>query len=616
MSDADEAGASAAGSDEAGASAAGSDEAGASATPADGGSPVGDRRLVVLALAGLALVVAGTAVGHTVTTAGGDVELRGTTFRTDDGTRLAATVYEPADASAADPAPGVVLFHGYSGDRGTMNGFAIEFARRGYVAVTVDAPGHGDSGGAVGDDRVGGPAALAAVRSMPAVDEDRVAVAGHSMGGFASLEAAAAHPDGHAAVVLVSSSWDDDDRVNETVPRNLAVVFGRYDELSATWWDEPAPGRARRSAKLAAAFGTAPPVERGRVYGNVSAGTGRTLTAPPTVHVGMFRSTQAVGDTVEWVALATGGPADPPPRAQVWYWAVLGHGVALVGGLLAAVAVAALAWRRLEGLDGEGGAEADAVDSATVSSPSDEGVPRRTLLALSALPAVTVYPLYGVGAALVPVTVVTAQVPTNGTSVWAVGTLLVGAGVVRWRHGGVDRVTLWRLVPGRRAVAAAVAGAGALSVLAAAVDAVPGGALRSVLFGVGPLAPHRWLSTASYGVVLVPAAVALSVGLARLLPRAPTARRDLARAVGLTCGGLVTFAAVQYVPLLAGFGLPVEVGLLSTIAVFATVYVGLATVVARACHRLTGSAHLGGLLAGLVVTLSVAGSGPLHVPPL
>jgi pimeloyl-ACP methyl ester carboxylesterase len=587
-------------------------------TPREPGRSVGrtgdrttDRQLALVALAGVMLVVLGTAMASWTATAGGDVRIEERTFETESGNDLAATVYAPADASAGDPAPAVVLVHGYSGVRGTMNSFAVEFARRGYVAVTVDATGHGESAGTVGDDGYGGPAALEAVRSMDAVDEDRVAVAGHSMGGFASLAAASEHPEGYAAVVLVSSSWEADDEVDAWTPRNVAVVFGRYDELAARWWDQPAPGGAAHSEKLADAFGTDPPVERGRTYGDVEAGTGRRLTAPGTIHIGMHRSPAAVGDTVEWVVLATDGPAEPGPDRQRWHWMFLGHVLALAGGLLVAVATTVLTWRRLD--------RADATREEADLPAEERDLPVGTAVALSALPALTVYPLYAVGTAVVPVTAVTPQQPTHGTVLWALGTALLGAGVVRWRLGGVDRTALERLAPdgigARRAIGAAAAGVAALHAVAALVAAVPGGAMRAWVVGVAPLTPVRLVTAALYAAPLVAATVALSAGLGRVLGRSSTLGRDVGRALAVACGGLLVFLAAQYVPLLLGFGLPLPVGLLSSVAIFVTAYVALATVVATTCERLTGSVWPGGLLAGLLVTWVVAGSGPMHAVP-
>ena len=66
----------------------------------------------------------------------------------DDGVGLATTVYVPFEHP---PHPGtfpaVMLFHGIGGNRKSLDAVARIFAMRGYVALTFDFRGHGDSGG-------------------------------------------------------------------------------------------------------------------------------------------------------------------------------------------------------------------------------------------------------------------------------------------------------------------------------------------------------------------------------------------------------------------------------------------------------------------------------------
>jgi len=47
-------------------------------------------------------------------------------------------LYIPKGVTAKNPAPGIVAIHGYINSRETQDGFAIEFARRGYVVLAPD----------------------------------------------------------------------------------------------------------------------------------------------------------------------------------------------------------------------------------------------------------------------------------------------------------------------------------------------------------------------------------------------------------------------------------------------------------------------------------------------
>ena len=64
------------------------------------------------------------------------------------------------------------MAHGFINTREMQSPFAIELARRGFVVLAMDMAGHGYSGGALGDEGFGGPAALAYLRALPFVDKN------------------------------------------------------------------------------------------------------------------------------------------------------------------------------------------------------------------------------------------------------------------------------------------------------------------------------------------------------------------------------------------------------------------------------------------------------------
>jgi len=577
------------------------------------------RTVAVAVLVGLVLVAVGTGLAYFVTTSGG-VSVEDTAFETESGIELVATVYEPPTASADEPAPAVVLIHGHGGERGTMSSFAQEFAERGYVAVAVDQPGHRDSEPPAYEDGWGGSAALEYTRSLETVDESRVSMVGHSMGGFASLAAAKKHPDGYESVVLVGSTWDVSGApsANTTFPRNMAVVFSPYDEYSPVMFGESVPGKVTGSEKLTSAFGTGEPLEPGETYGNVEEGTARRYTAPRTVHTGMHRSRVTVADTVEWVTLATEGE-DADGEGQSWYFATFGHVVAFFGALVVAVGVAGVAWRRSgpladsapEGNAGDGG------DGDDDDNDNGGWASRWTLLGIAFLPAVALYPLYALGTVVVPVTRLTHQELTHGYVLWALGSVAVGASVASWRHGLKDTLCM---LPERQdalcALSAALAGFAAVYLVVLAASTVPGSGFRAWMVGLAPLPGIRWFSVAVYFVPLTVGTVALSVALDGALPGSDGFLRHVGLALVLSCGGLAASLALQYAPLFLGFGLPVPIlGALAITGIWSTFLLGCATVIAATTTRLTDEALVGGVLAGLVVTWIIAGTGPMTVAP-
>ena len=112
-----------------------------------------------LFLIGWLLVLAGGALAHFIQTAGG-VTVEHIRFDRGDSGTMSALLYHPANATPDEPAPGILAIHGYINSRETQDGFAIEFARRGYVVLAIDQPGHGFSGGPAFADGFGGPRGL------------------------------------------------------------------------------------------------------------------------------------------------------------------------------------------------------------------------------------------------------------------------------------------------------------------------------------------------------------------------------------------------------------------------------------------------------------------------
>ena len=201
----------------------------------------------------LALVLAAfgcMCIAHGIQTDHGNVKVSAGVIETDVGD-LTYKLYTPNSATAENPAPGVLLLHGYQNDSETCAAYSIELARRGVVVMSLDEYGHGDSeagllnrgyvnqrvkvnfgedsvedgtfveagstkryrllmnfsnlsffderytkdgaGNAITDSSCGGIAAYAALAAMENVDATRLGLSGHSMGTWSSWSVAAAY---------------------------------------------------------------------------------------------------------------------------------------------------------------------------------------------------------------------------------------------------------------------------------------------------------------------------------------------------------------------------------------------------------------------------------------
>src|SRR3569832_1414634 len=83
-------------------------------------------------------------------------------------------------------------------------------------------------------------------------------------------------------------------------PKNLGVVYSRYDEFAPLMWRVDRAADVNQSASLKALFGTDMAVKTGRLYGDIAVGTARTLYTPSTTHPGDHISPEAVDNAVDW----------------------------------------------------------------------------------------------------------------------------------------------------------------------------------------------------------------------------------------------------------------------------------------------------------------------------
>jgi pimeloyl-ACP methyl ester carboxylesterase len=299
----------------------------------------------ILFAAGVLLIAAGAFVAARTQTIGG-IRIEDVRFVGTGGTSMSGFLYIPPNASETTPAPGVLAIHGYINSRETQDGFAIEFARRGYVVLALDQTGHGYSAPPAFANGFGGPDGLKYLRSLPIVDKDNIGLEGHSLGGAAVLLAAKQYPEDYRAMILVGSTTSPPAAGTTTFPRNTALVLGQYDEFTPQMWGNPGfvqPTAQQEqflardvgiSTKLKAIFGTDNRVEPGALHGDIANGTARELYLPAVTHPGEHISTEAIGNAADWFARTLKGGTPRANDDQVWYWKEFGTLVAFAGFVL------------------------------------------------------------------------------------------------------------------------------------------------------------------------------------------------------------------------------------------------------------------------------------------
>ncbi|HZB23936.1 MAG TPA: alpha/beta fold hydrolase [Gaiellaceae bacterium] len=150
----------------------------------------------------------------------------------DDGVGLATTLYVPVTHGERSPA--VMLFHGLGGNRQSLDRVATLLAQRGYIALSVDFRGHGQSGGlftAIGARELLDIARLreAWLPTNAPVDGDKVGAWGISLGGGAALRAAGEGTPFKAIEVV--ETWTD--LYEALVPQDLPKTGAIFQFLGA-----------------------------------------------------------------------------------------------------------------------------------------------------------------------------------------------------------------------------------------------------------------------------------------------------------------------------------------------------------------------------------------------
>lgn len=282
---------------------------------------------------GVALVIIAGVVGWIIQTNGGSVAIRDVRFMGANGTLMSGLLYVPKTATPKTPAPAILAVHGYINSRETQSGFAIELARRGYVVLALDQTGHGYSDPPAFANGFGGPDGLKFLRSLDIVDKDNIGMEGHSMGGWTILAAAAVMQKEYKSVVLEGSSTGAPFAAEGSPawPRNLAVVYSKYDEFSQLMWSIPKAADAVKSEKLKKVFGVATDIEPGKLYGSIVDGSARVLYVPVTTHPGDHLSNVAIGYALSWFSQTLTGGQTLATGNQVWIWKELATLVGFIG---------------------------------------------------------------------------------------------------------------------------------------------------------------------------------------------------------------------------------------------------------------------------------------------
>ena len=269
-------------------------------------------------------VLVGAVVLASLTQEGfGSVSVSNVTYTNFNGILVRAKLLKPLSASPSNPVPGILYIHGYQNNRETSDPYCIELARRGLAVLEIDAIGRGNSGipGRLDDPdfdpTYGGKTSLAYLKSLPCVDSQKIGLMGHRLGAGMVYTLAVNDPSAGALVISGIAYRED---ASTTLPKNMLMIFGKYDEfrqrMTGTRDFEKEWMGTERTRNVF-------PVDNPKLsttYGDFKSGTARRVFMPRITHLHTSHSSAAVAEALQWMKPALDPPETDwiPPDNQIW----------------------------------------------------------------------------------------------------------------------------------------------------------------------------------------------------------------------------------------------------------------------------------------------------------
>jgi dienelactone hydrolase len=282
-----------------------------------------------------------------VQTNGGTVTVKDLRWETPSGKYMSALLFVPSNATVKTPAAAIVASHGWYNNREMQDMNFVEYARRGYVVMSIDMYGHGNSDvlytPEIAPTSVGFYDAVKLMASLPYVDKTKIGVTGHSNGAMAAnfaidLDNKAATPL-IAAVLLVANNATYNDAANNNAyynkygGRDVGIVAAQFDEFFFRFkqadgtMSAPKDFINQAQAQSFLNYGIDP--SKGgekraafNMYKQTVSGQEaiRVIYTPYEIHPWNTVSTSVLVNSVDFFQNALGAPRPIPGTDQIWLW--------------------------------------------------------------------------------------------------------------------------------------------------------------------------------------------------------------------------------------------------------------------------------------------------------
>jgi len=251
-----------------------------------------------------------------------------------------------------------VTSHGWYNNREMQDMNFVEYARRGYVVLSIDMYGHGNSDvlytPEIAPTSVGMMDAVKLVAALPYVDKTKIGITGHSNGAMAAnfaidLDNKLDKPLVHAVLLVANNATytnaaDANKYYNKYGSRDVGIVAAQYDEFFFRFKQADGSMSAPRDyikqpqAQSFLNFGIDPATggevrKADTTYKQTVSGTEaiRTIFTPYEIHPWNTVSTSVLNYSVDFFQNTLGAPKPIPGTDQVWLWKELFNVLGLVG---------------------------------------------------------------------------------------------------------------------------------------------------------------------------------------------------------------------------------------------------------------------------------------------
>ena len=308
----------------------------------------------------LSIVLFASIGASLVQSSGGRVQVQDIKIPTQNGQWLVADLFKPKSATSDNPAPLVVVVPGFQRSKEALSNIAIELARRGIVAISIDPYAQGGSSSSMSrmaatTEGYGMFAVVdyaAGTSNLNYIDKSRIGATGHSAGGNAAIRGAnffgkeaqqSGKPSKLHSVFVSGYVLTLTDEVLGDVRSNVGMSYAFYDE--GAYRNELKNGDMRRAPEalrlVNSTRGEGEPrideVVLGKYYGDAGRSDLRVVHNERILHPFQPYIVEATANQIEYFEKVFAVDSGLPSRDQIWYWKELFSLIALIAAFVVLV---------------------------------------------------------------------------------------------------------------------------------------------------------------------------------------------------------------------------------------------------------------------------------------